>query len=137
MSSTRYRIDALIASFVQRPAPSRSQTVLSAMRLFVVPFAAASMMFATSLYAQKVSVQGSVFVDANGNGRRDAGERGISGVSISNQDAVVATDAAGEFKIDPGPNDIVFISVPDNYRVTGQFWRSVAGSPARVGFCAD
>jgi Calcineurin-like phosphoesterase len=79
-------------------------------------------------------VQGSVFVDQNGNGRRDVGERGLANVSISNQDAVVATDAAGEFQIGRGPHNIVFVSVPDHYRIVGRFWRSVSDSPPRVEF---
>ena len=32
---------------------------------------------------------GSVFEDTKGNGRRDAGERGIAGVAVSNQREVV------------------------------------------------
>lgn len=86
------------------------------------------------LRAQKPLVQGSVFVDQNRNGQRDPGERGLADVTVSNQDAVVATDAAGEFRIERGPNDIVFVSVPDNYQIAGRFWRSVADGSRRVDF---
>ena len=38
-------------------------------------------------------VSGVVFDDTNRNGAQDAGEPGIAGVAVSNQDAVVTTDA--------------------------------------------
>jgi hypothetical protein len=40
-------------------------------------------------------VSGVVFDDANRNGTQESGERGIAGVAVSNQDAVVTTDASG------------------------------------------
>jgi hypothetical protein len=86
------------------------------------------------LQAQASLVQGSAFVDQNRNGRRDPGERGLANVTISNQDAVVATDSAGAFRIASGPNGLVFVSVPDNYQIVGRFWRSVADGSARVDF---
>jgi hypothetical protein len=86
------------------------------------------------LPAQTPLVQGSAFVDQNRNGRRDPGERGLPNVTISNQDAVVATDSAGAFRIPRGSNDIVFVSVPDNYQVVGRFWRSVADGSSGVDF---
>ena len=84
--------------------------------------------------AQRPLVQGSVFVDQNRDGRRDPGERGLANVSVSNQDAVVATDSAGEFRIERGPNDIVFVSVPDDHQVVGRFWRNAGDGAPRVAF---
>jgi len=75
--------------------------------------------------AQANTVSGVVFNDANANGTRDRGERGIAGVAVSNQDAVVTTDATGAFRI-PRGGGIVFVSVPDGYRSIGRFWRAVA-----------
>jgi hypothetical protein len=105
------------------------------MRLAVVSLALPLSVFLTAPFrAQKPLVQGSVFVDQNRNGRRDPGERGLANVSVSNQDAVVATDSAGEFGIERGPNDIVFVSVPGDYQVVGRFWRNVVDGPPRVAF---
>jgi hypothetical protein len=105
------------------------------MRIAAVSLALwSSISFAAPVRAQKPLVQGSVFIDVNRNGQRDPGERGIANVSVSNQDAVVATDSAGEFRIERGPNDIVFISVPDNYQVVGRFWRTVGDGQPRVQF---
>lgn len=73
--------------------------------------------------AQPAAVSGIVFDDANRNGTRDAGEAGIAGVAVSNQDAVVTTDATGTFRL-PGPGTgVVFVSTPNDYRAIGAFWR--------------
>jgi len=45
-------------------------------------------------WTQPSDVSGVVFLDANGNGIRDRGEPGLANVILSNQDAVVATDAS-------------------------------------------
>jgi hypothetical protein len=109
--------------------------MIHAMRLAVVSLALSLTVALTApLRAQQPLVQGSVFVDQNRNGRRDPGERGLASVSVSNQDAVVATDSAGEFRLGRGPNDIVFVSVPDDHQVVGRFWRRVADGPSRVEF---
>lgn len=112
-----------------------SEAAGHAMRLAVVSLALPlSVSLTAPLCAQAPLVQGSVFADQNRNGRRDPGERGLANVSVSNQDAVVATDSAGEFRIARGPNDIVFVSVPDDHQVVGRFWRSVVDGPSRVEF---
>lgn len=88
---------------------------------------ALSLLAATSLHAQ---TSGSVFLDANGNGRRDANERGVPNVVVSNQDAVVTTDANGAYTLSaPRGTNVVFVSVPDGYRSVGAFWRA-AGDAA-------
>ena len=85
-------------------------------------------------FAQATAVSGIAFVDANGNGIRDAGERGLAGVAVSNQDAVVTTDAQGAFRLPRGGDGIVFASVPDGYRAVGPFWRTVGDTVASVVF---
>jgi len=73
--------------------------------------------------AQRDDLSGVVFIDANGNGVRDPGERGMANVVVSNQDAVVATDASGAYHLPRGANGLVFVSMPDGYRTVGAFWR--------------
>lgn len=77
---------------------------------------------------QGPATAGTVFTDANGNGARDANERGIAGVPVSNQDTVVVTDASGAYRLPRGKSGIVFVSVPDGYRSAGQFWRAASAS---------
>ena len=67
-------------------------------------------------------ITGLVFHDANGNGQRDAGERGIPNVVVSNQIDVTLTDGSGAYRIPRGRSGIIFVSVPDGYRAMGSFW---------------
>ncbi|MFN2565111.1 MAG: metallophosphoesterase [Gemmatimonadaceae bacterium] len=89
---------------------------------------------AAPLSAQGTAVSGIAFVDANGNGVRDASEAGLARVAVSNQDVVVTTDASGAFRLPRGGYGIVFVSVPDGYRAVGPFWRSVGDSAATLSF---
>ena len=84
-------------------------------------------------HPQSAEISGVVFDDANRNGTREAGETGIAGVAVSNQDAVVTTDAKGAFRL-PGPGTgVVFVSTPDGYRAVGAFWRA-AETPQPLSF---
>lgn len=84
--------------------------------------------------AQQGGVSGVAFIDGNGNGVRDSGERGLADVVVSNQDAVVATDASGAYRLPRGASGVVFVSVPDGYRAVGAFWRRVDASTSTVDF---
>jgi hypothetical protein len=82
----------------------------------------AVLMIATTAQAQTVT--GVVFTDRNGNGVRDAGERGIPRVAVSDQDTVVLTRADGSYTLPAGRGTgIVFVSIPNGYRSVGNFWR--------------
>ena len=77
-----------------------------------------------------VDLAGVVFLDRDGDAIRDAGEPGVAGVSVSDQDQVVRTDAEGRFRITGSRGfGIVFVSVPDGYRAAGSFWRAVDARP--------
>ena len=79
-------------------------------------------------------VSGHVFLDRNGNGLRDAGEPGVGGVAVSNQDQVVLTGADGAYAL-PGPGNagIVFVSVPGGYSAGGRFYRTIDSSASSRG----
>ena len=64
--------------------------------LFRAVVAAGLLACAPPVLAQ-AAVSGSVYEDRNGNGRRDAGERGLARVAVSNQVDVVVTDTSGAF----------------------------------------
>lgn len=80
------------------------------------------------------AVTGVVFVDANGDGVRDPRESGLAGVAVSNQDAVVVTDASGAFALPAGGRGVAFVSVPDGYRSVGRFWRAVHDTTGALAF---
>ena len=103
-------------------------------RVFAVATATLLIAAPTLRISAQSAATGVVFVDANGNGIHDPGERGVAGVAVSNQDAVTTTDASGRFHLPPGGAGIVFISVPDGYRSLGRFWRAVADSAAPLDF---
>jgi len=89
-------------------------------------------LFATG--AQQRDVTGVAFIDANTNGVRDAGETGLARVVVSNQDAVVATDASGAYRLPRGANGLLFVSVPAGYRTVGPFWRAVDAETSTIDF---
>ena len=76
------------------------------------------------------AVNGVVFEDSNRNGRRDAGERGLRGIAVSNQRDVVQTAADGGYSVPRGPYGLVFVSVPDGYAAVGGFWRALSSTSA-------
>jgi hypothetical protein len=84
--------------------------------------------------AQGTALSGVVFIDANGNGRRDPGERGVANVAVSNQEMVVTTDASGAYRMSKGPTGVAFVSVPDGYRAVGSFWHRVSDTTSTVDF---
>ena len=59
--------------------------------------------------------RGVVFNDKNGNGVQDRGERGISGVCVSNGKDVVETDGAGNYRIAVGDDTIIFVVKPSGW----------------------
>ena len=77
-------------------------------------------------------VDGIVYEDANGNGRRDAGERGVAGVAVSDQHQVVRTGADGAYRLAGPGTGVVFISIPDGLGAAGRFWQPVSGG--RIDF---
>jgi Icc protein len=96
---------------------------------------AASTMLATSpAVAQEATLHGVVYADANANGKQDASERGVSGVIVSNQRDIVATDSLGRFEIPAGTTGLVFVSLPNDFRSSGPFWRATTAAAASVDF---
>lgn len=82
--------------------------------------------FAQEAAAAAPAMAGAVFEDANGNGVREPGERGIAGVRISNGRDLVASGADGRYRIAMRPDAPVFaIKPPDR-----AFGRRTDGLPA-------
>lgn len=71
--------------------------------------------------ATRPYIEGYVFVDKNENGRKDKGERGLTGVSVSNGYEVVSTDKKGRYQLPAAASGLsdftVFITQPSGYRV--------------------
>lgn len=63
------------------------------------------------------TARGTVYADANGNGARDAGERGLRGVAVSNGFDVVESDAEGRWSLPVRDGDVIFVVKPRDHRV--------------------
>jgi hypothetical protein len=68
------------------------------------------------LLGQTPTASGTVFEDRNGNGVRDAGERGLPGVKVSNQRLIATTDASGRWELPYTEDTIFFVVKPRGYR---------------------
>ncbi len=79
---------------------------------------AAAMLVLTAWSASPQSAgaaRGVVFEDANGNDVRDAGERGLVGVRVSNQREVVVTDRDGRWELPVDDDTVIFVVKPRGY----------------------
>ena len=72
----------------------------------------------TDLLAADRVVNGIVFLDKNGNGMQDPGERGIRQVPVSNGRDVVYTGKQGDFQLPVEDGMSVFPILPSGYTVT-------------------
>jgi 3',5'-cyclic AMP phosphodiesterase CpdA len=86
--------------------------------LLMLLFAVSQSITASATPLPKSSkAKGTVFEDANGNSKFDAGEKGVPGVLVSNQREVVQTDAAGKYEIAVDDETVIFITKPADYAV--------------------
>ena len=91
--------------------------IVRAGALATVSLAAASLPAQPALPAGAPVISGVVFEDRSGTGRRQAGDRGIPGVLVSNGREVVRTDAGGRYTLPIGEETIVFVIKPSGYAV--------------------
>jgi hypothetical protein len=81
------------------------------------------------------SVSGTVYADANRNGKRDAGEAGLAAMAVSNQRDVAMTGPDGRYTL-PAPTGgrVLFVSVPDGWSPAGSFWRPAGDASSGIDF---
>lgn len=60
---------------------------------------------------------GTVYLDVNGNGKRDRNEKGIKNVPVSNGRDVVLTDLNGKYSIPIKEHDVIFVIKPSEYNL--------------------
>ncbi len=80
--------------------------------VIAVAFFAASWAF-----AETGDAKGVVYNDKNGNALRDAGERGLPGVLVSNGMDIVKTDKKGAYSLPVSDDTVIFLIKPDGWRV--------------------
>lgn len=111
---------------IPKPQPLRATPNWPA--AFAVVLVASLLFPAANSRAQQAEqvVRGSVYDDANGNGRRDGREKGIARVSVSDQASVVQTREDGSYQLEVAPAaGVIFVSVPEGWIPSGSFWRAL------------
>ena len=86
-----------------------------------------------SLCAQSVPklVSGRVFLDANGNGAFDPGEKGLSGCVVSDEQGFARSDEEGRYQLTlSAGSTLLFVVNPPNTWPSQGWWRSVSGPDA-------
>lgn len=90
----------------------------------------------TKCLAQDVAwIEGCVYEDGNQNGIQDKGEKGISGIAISNGDTVLLADKQGHFRIRLSKGNSIFPILPNNWTLLSNqivnsgfyYWNSHGG----------
>ena len=96
-------------------------------------FLLAGLLACTPVAAAASCVQGMVFIDANGNGARDAGEQPLPGIRVSDGEHIVITDEAGHYRLPDSAQPTVFVIKPAGYAAAPRgdglpdIWRPRAG----------
>ncbi len=110
------------------PVPFTAAVRFAAALLTAGLFAAAAGTSATPA-AGPADLSGVVFEDTNRNTRRDPGEKGIEGVVVSDQEAVVRTDKEGRWSLPVRAGAFpTYVSLPDGWSASGSFWQAPASS---------
>ena len=84
--------------------------------LKILPQLAVGLFLTLPLTAQQL-FSGQVFLDANKNLIKDADEKEISGVLVSNGRDIVKTDRKGEWKLLAQGEESIFIIKPSSYQI--------------------
>ena len=87
------------------------------------------------LIAESADFSGVVYADLNKNNKKDPGEKGIKGVSVSDGLNVVLTDRDGEYRLPGTPKSrFIFITVPSGFRTFHGFYIRTDGTASDFNF---
>jgi predicted MPP superfamily phosphohydrolase len=84
-----------------------------------------------------ITISGFVFDDINNNGIKDANEKGINDVAISDQVNVITTNEQGFYQIKyTSSYGILFVTIPNGYQSAKSFWKRVdtTNTKAQINF---
>ena len=65
-------------------------------------------------------------IEVRGRVMEDLSGRGLGGILVSNGEQIVQTDEEGRYAlaVEPGAHRFVFVTVPDGFRATSEFYSS-------------
>jgi outer membrane protein assembly factor BamB len=77
---------------------------------------------------QQIKVAGIVFLDVNGNGKKDAQDTPLKDVYVSNGEDILKTDENGKYSFAFAINDprFIFVTVPTGHTASKTFYRRIA-----------
>ena len=83
--------------------------------------------------ASAAPVEGAVYEDRDGDGRRGLGERGIPGVLVTDGEVVVRTDRRARWSLEVEPGDFVSVVKPADWALPVDEDMLPEGTPASLG----
>ena len=88
---------------------------------------------------RQVTVTGTVFADANGNGRREADENGVVGVWVTDGGIITRSDAKGGYSLVFVAEEYrcVYITLPNGYKTTTPWYRLVRQDDKETRYTFD
>jgi len=89
-----------------------------------------------------LKVSGKIFLDTDNNGKLDAGEQGIAGISVSDGMNIIKSDSNGSYSFNSIPQkslSSVFVIMPEGYKASKSFFHLVQGNlkEANIGLVHD
>src|SRR5690625_3685362 len=75
-----------------------------------------------TMWGGEITLRGSIYLDKNQNGQRDAGEPGIKNVLVSDGYQIVKTNGRGKFKIATKAGRQIFPILSSGYSHSGDLW---------------
>ncbi|MCI1786418.1 MAG: calcineurin-like phosphoesterase C-terminal domain-containing protein [Bacteroidales bacterium] len=85
--------------------------------IFFLAFSCSFLFPAESAFSSVVS--GRVFLDCNGNGVFDRGDRPLKGIPVSDGDTIIFSGAKGRYSVDISGNGALFVILPDGFSASG------------------
>jgi predicted MPP superfamily phosphohydrolase len=98
-----------------------------ALLIFLSPFTPAAMA------SEPTPVTGTVFNDVNGNGLREEGEAGLSGIQVSNGISITSTNRLGRYQLPQEGRQFIFITIPNAYTPTTSWYYRISDGITNFG----
>ncbi len=90
-------------------------------------FLLAALAYASTADARPITVSGHVFVDANRNGQKDADERGLANVPVSDGENITMSGLDGSYtlKLDVQEDRFIFVTAPTGFAPSRTFFHRI------------
>ena len=83
-------------------------------------------------FSQEKKIKGMVFLDGNGNGRKEKSETGMQNIQVSNGTAITLTDDQGIFELDE-EGQFIYLTLPRGFTMTTSWYRIISNTSMHFG----